>query len=536
MPSRISRREFIVATGLLATVGSRELWSAAEADESPFQHGVASGDPLQDRVILWTRVTPPFPADEIDVSWRIARDPGMSRVVAQGRSVAGVQRDYTVKLDVDGLEPGTTYYYRFEARGAQSPSGRTRTLPIGRVDHARLAFLSCANLPAGLFNAYACVARRHDLDAVLHLGDYLYEFGNGLYGDGRALGRIPQPDREIVSLADYRRRHAQYKRDADLQAAHRQHPFICVWDDHEVANDAWKDGAANHDPDQGEGDWWLRKRAAMRAYLEWMPVRERGTMDEPRLYRELRFGDLADLEMLDTRLIGRDRQAGTHPLQGGDYDARDPQVLDPARSMLGLQQEIWLDGRLALSQQRGATWRLIGQQVMLAQLSGDGGRSVMNLDQWDGYACARSRLFTSLRDARIDNLVVMTGDAHASFAAELQEDPWLRGDATPARGIEFVTPAVSSPGVEDDAQAQRLGARLGSGSPHLKYIELQQRGYGLLDLTRERVQGEIWHVETVDRPSDREVLAAAFGSAAGESRLQRVSGASAAKSAQDPAP
>jgi len=161
---------------------------------------------------------------------------------------------------------------------------------------------------------------------------------------------------------------------------------------------------------------------------------------------------------------------------------------------------------------------------------------VMNLDQWDGYAGARNRLFTTLRDARIDNLVVMTGDAHASFAAELHEDPWQRGDATPALGVEFVTPAISSPGVEDDTQAQRLGARLGRGSPHLQYIELQQRGYGLLDLTRERVQGEIWHVETVDRPSDREVLASAFVSAAGESRLQRVSAASAAKTAQDPAP
>jgi alkaline phosphatase D len=534
MPSRISRREFIVATGLLATIGSRDLWSAAEADESPFQHGVASGDPLQDRVILWTRVTPGFPADELEVTWRIARDPQLTRVVAQGRSSASLQRDYTVKLDVDGLAPGTTYFYRFEAGGARSPVGRTRTLPAGRMDHARLAFLSCANLPAGLFNVYAQVARRHDFDAVLHLGDYLYEFGNGLYGDGRELGRVPLPDREIVSLADYRRRHAQYKRDADLQAVHRQHPFICIWDDHEVANDAWMDGASNHDPD--EGDWWLRKRAAIRAYLEWMPIRERPAPAEARIYREFRFGDLADLVMLDTRLIGRDRQPGAHRLQGGDYDARDPQIVDPARTLLGLQQEIWLDGRLALSQQRGAAWRLIGQQVMMAQLSADGGRSVMNLDQWDGYAGARDRLFATLRDTRIDNVVVMTGDAHASFAAELHQAPWRSDGETDALGVEFITPAVSSPGVEDDAQAARLGARLRAGSPHLKFIELQQRGYGILDVTPERVQGEIWHVDTVTSPSRLEVLAAAFVSAAGESRLQRVLDASRSKAAADPAP
>lgn len=533
-PSRLTRRDVLAATGLLATLASRDWLSAAETDDEPFQHGVASGDPLQDRVILWTRVTPMGPADEPAVRWVIARDPRLTRIVVRGETRAEARRDHTVKIDATGLDPATTYYYRFEARGTYSAVGRTRTLPAGDARHARLAFASCANLPAGVFNAYACIARRHDLDAVLHLGDYLYEFGNGSYGDGAALARIPQPDRETVSLADYRQRHAQYKRDFDLQAAHRQHPFICIWDDHEVANDAWSDGASNHDPGLGEGEWWLRKRVAIRAYLEWMPVRERAAPEEDRIYRSFRFGNLADLLMLDTRLAGRDSQVAGHRLAGGDSDAQDPALCNTARTLLGYEQEDWLDVRLRRSQSSGTRWRLLGQQVMLAPLSCDAGRSVLNVDQWDGYPAARRRLFDGLRDGGVDNLVVLTGDAHASFAAELRTDPWHDNTSRPL-GIEFVTPAITSPGIEDDDEARRLGARLHRGSPHLRYIDLQRRGYGLLDLTPERVQGEIWHLDTVATPSRTEWMSAAFFSEPGDGRLHPTVTPSTGKLAADAA-
>jgi len=369
---------------------------------------------------------------------------------------------------------------------------------------------------------------------VLHLGDYLYEFGNGVYGDGRPLGRLPQPDRETVSLADYRQRHAQYKRDFDLQAAHRQHPFICIWDDHEFANDAWHDGASNHDPELGEGEWWLRKRVAIRAYLEWMPVRERAVPEEDKIYRSFRFGKLADLLMLDTRLAGRDSQVNGHRLASGDSDARDPALCNGARTLLGYEQEDWLNAQLRRSQATGTHWRVLGQQVMLAPLSCDGGRSVLNVDQWDGYPAARQRLYNGLRDGQVDNLVVLTGDAHASFAAELRADPW-RGDGGRPLGVEFVTPAISSPGIEDDDVARTLGARLQRGSPHLRHIELQRRGYGLLDLTPERMQAEIWHLDTVATPSRTEWMAAAFISEAGNGSLLPTWEPSAGKLAADPA-
>ncbi len=272
MNRSFSRRKFLAASAAVAAAGSVAAHDGRRT--ASFQHGVASGDPLHDRVILWTRVTSDRWYDDIDVKWQVARDPKMRRIVATGRTNTNIWRDFTVKVDVDGLDDARTYYYQFSAKGERSPVGRTRTLPRGRVDAARLAVVSCSNLPAGLFNVYALIAQRGDLDAVLHLGDYIYEYGNGTYGDGALLGRTPLPDKEIITLADYRQRHAQYKSDPDLQAVHQQHPFICVWDDHEITNDAWKDGAENHNPELGEGEYSVRKRAAIRAYFEWMPIRE----------------------------------------------------------------------------------------------------------------------------------------------------------------------------------------------------------------------------------------------------------------------
>ncbi|MBC8027128.1 MAG: alkaline phosphatase D family protein [Steroidobacteraceae bacterium] len=537
MTAAFTRRHFVSAAVAVAAASS----VARAGERQPlFQYGVASGDPLHDRVILWTRVTPASLFDDVDVRWKVARDPGMRQIVTTGTQRTDISRDFTVKVDVKGLAPAHTYYYQFTVGVERSPVGRTRTLPQGSVDAARLALVSCSNLPAGLFNVYALLARRADLDCVLHLGDYIYEYANASYGDGTLLGRVPAPDREIVSLADYRQRHAQYKLDADLQAAHRQHPFICVWDDHEITNDSWKGGAENHNPELGEGDWERRLRSGIRAYFEWMPIRDVPLSSNTPIYRDFRFGDLADLLMLDTRLYGRDQQSAAKPVTPtAGFPANDPVANDPARTLLGFDQEAWAYEKLALSKSRGATWRLLGQQVMMATLSPSGGQTVFNLDQWDGYRPARERLYSTLRDGSIDNVVVMTGDIHTSWANDLTSNPWAGYNPQTGQGVvgvEFVTPAVTSPGILNPVEAAQTAAFLRSISPHMKFVELNKRGYVLLDIDHERVHGEFWHVATVDAPSRAETLSGALVNVAGDNRLQPASGPSPARAAADPAP
>ncbi len=524
----IDRRGFLRGA---AAAGLGISWLAAgrvartAAGSGAFLHGVASGDPLADRVILWTRVTPGSEGP-VPVQWSLARDPGLAGVVARGRVFADASRDYTVKIDARGLEPGTPYYYRFEALGQASPLGRTRTLPVGGVERLRFAFASCANIAFGYFNAYALIARRADLDAVLHLGDYLYEYANAEYGDGTALGRAPLPDREILTLADYRARHAQYKQDPDLQEAHRQHPFIAVWDDHESANNAWKGGAQNHDP-LSEGSWAARKAHAMRAYREWMPIREPRGADSDLVYRSFRFGDLADLVMLDTRLVGRDRQA-----QSG----RDLAVLrDPERSLLGRAQERWLLDALSASRAAGVRWRVLGQQVMFAQLVGKHG-AIRNPDQWDGYPTSRDRILDHLVREKIDDVVVLTGDVHSSWAFEIGRDPfdpalYDRRSGEGSLAVEFVTPGVTSPGEPDPAQAARRARETLSRHPHLKWVDLHHRGYALLDLDRERAHCEWWLLDSVDERHRNERFARAFQVRGGRGHLEPVHEPSAAKRA-----
>lgn len=518
------------------SVGCRSAWPAfageAEAEGAVFRHGVASGDPLADRVILWTRVTPgaeethaalaagSAPGRAVAVDWVLARDPGLSDVVLRGSAPAPAARDFTVKVDAAGLAPGTTYYYGFRALGRASPVGRTRTLPAGATAGLRLAFLSCSNLPFGYFNAYAAVARRPDLDAVLHLGDYLYEYANGEYGDGSALGRVPEPDREIVRLVDYRTRHAQYKRDPDARELHRQHPVIAVWDDHESANDAWQGGAENHDPDEGEGPWAERKAAAMRAWREWMPVRESHADRSGRIYRSFRFGDLAHLAMLDTRLFGRDRQA-----ESADELAR---IRGPERTLLGAEQEAWLRRELSRSKAEDVAWRLLGQQVPMATLRNEEGEPFL-FDKWDGYPETRARLYDHLEREGIGDLVVMTGDVHSSWAVDLAREPfdgpYAPGSGRGSLGVELVTPAVSSPGVRDRAEAEERARALREGHPHVRYADLFHRGYVLLDLDRERAHAEWWHVETIAERRPDERLARAFRSPRGRDQLEALPGA-----------
>ena len=547
-PPGTSRRGFFARSGsaamALAAVPMRSL-AGREGDDPDgdddangarlgsvrFEHGVASGDPLRQRVILWTRVTPDARAKDILVRYVVTTDPQLRNVVDRGTFRTGPDSDYTVKVDAEGLRPGSTYYYRFQARGVASPIGRTRTLPAGPTQRLRIAVVSCSNHAAGYFNAYRRIAERADLDAVVHLGDYLYEYGPNEYGSVRA----PEPPNEMITLRDYRTRHAQYKRDADSQELHRQHPMIAIWDDHEIANDAWKNGAQNH-TEGIEGSWPDRVATGLQAYYEWMPVRVPDPAHPRREQRAFQFGDLIDLSMLEERLGARSQQLpATIPVPGlGNVFAQVGEFTNPERTLLGTGQEAWLAQRLRGS---SARWKFIGQGVMFAQLKAQGaplaagGGLFFNSDQWDGYQPARDRVYAMLKgDATrppVDNCVILTGDIHSSWAADLSQDPNnpnpASGGYAPttgegSRAVEFVGTSVTSPGLDDPNGA--TAAFLRSVNPHFKYIELTRRGYMLLDVTPQRAVCEWWYVDTVASVTNIQTFGVAFEVQHGSNRLQ----------------
>jgi alkaline phosphatase D len=529
-PAGTNRRDFFRRSGsAAAALASVSLLPLGATAAGPvFQHGVASGDPLADRVILWTRVTVAT-TKAVAVDYIIATDPALTQVVQRGSTKATAPHDFTVHVDAEGLQPGTTYYYAFMAAGATSPTGRTRTLPVGSTPRLRIAVVSCSNHAYGYFNAYRRIAERADLDLVLHLGDYLYEYGSGQYGNVRPT----EPPTEILTLTDYRTRHAQYKRDADAQEMHRQHPMIAIWDDHETANNSYRDGAENH-TEGVEGTWVDRVNGALQAYHEWMPVRQTRPKQPRYDQRAFALGDLVQLVMLEERLQARSEQLpatletplGLGFVQAGDF-------ADPSRTLLGPTQESWLASQL---RKTPAKWKLLGQGVMFAQLKAvagankDGGGVFLNPDQWDGYQPARDRVYDILKGAGgkkpVDNVVVLTGDIHSSWAADLTQDPnnpdVPSGGYDPATGagsraVEFVGTSVSSPGIDDPTGA--TAAYLNSVNPQFKYIELNYRGYMLLDIDPNRVVGEWWYVDTVATPSPNQSFGKAFEVRAGTNHL-----------------
>ncbi len=396
-------------------------------------------------------------------------------------------------------------------------------MPRFHARSLRFAVASCSNYPYGFFQVYRRIAERADLDFVLHLGDYIYEYANGQYGDGASLGRLVAPDHEILSLQDYRQRHATYKTDADLQEAHRQHPFITVWDDHESANDSWHDGAENHNPALGEGEWEARKRAAIRAYFEWMPIREFAYRSKSSIYRAFRFGDLAEIDMLDTRLFGRDQQA-TGPADVATIN-------DPSRQLLGEEQEKWLFSRLYRSQYASQAdnvrWRLLGQQVMMAQLSASRGAQVLNVDAWDGYAprasaCSGTSPITTSTTSSCSRVTFTRRGAAISRRIRGIRRSTTRATGRGSVGVELVTPGVTSPGIENPTEAAQTAIGLRALSPHMKFIELNKRGYLLVDIDRDRVQSEWWQVPTIRERTDVQALAARLASESGANHLQPV--------------
>lgn len=522
------RRNFIrsLCSGLLLAVfgaGSRRARAGARYS---FRHGVASGDPLGDAVIIWTRVSGAA-AEEVRVTWQVATDAAMRNVLQSGHVETDASQDYTVKVDVRGLPAGTKLYYRFRAADASSPIGVTNTLPTGEVPRARFAVVSCSNHPYGYFHAYRQIARRSDIDAVIHLGDYIYEYGLGEYATEYAeqLDRVPDPAHEIVSLEDYRRRHAQYKSDADSQSMHAAHPLIAVWDDHEIANDCWRGGAENHSDD--EGRWGRRRDAALQAYFEWMPIRGESRGRRTKTFREFHYGELLSLTMLDTRLYGRDKQPEFEDgMQRSDVERM---LADPDRRMLGKKQERWF--RESLERGRRKTWQVVAQQVLMSPvrapdleplLDPDGpsmisrelldhsiamskGNPPLLLDTWDGYASARQDLLSDLKEYAT-NPVILSGDLHTSIAGDLYRD----GDTDPV-AVEFMTTSVTSPGFAEYLPERRPGAVRDATlelNRNLRYMETDRRGWLCMTFTPQECTGE-WHlldgvrsmdnVSTVDR-------------------------------------
>jgi alkaline phosphatase D len=520
-----------------------------DPDLRPFYHGVASGDPTHDGVVLWTRVTPPTDT-EVEVGWRVSTDPALADVVQSGTAMTDRYTDYTVRVEAGGLDAGTTYYYGFTALGANSLTGRTRTAPSVAVDRLRFAVTSCSNYQQGYFDAYRGVAARADLDAVFHLGDYFYEYGAGVYGDDGLVDddRAHVPLEETVSLEDYRLRHSLYKLDPDLRAAHQQHPWITVWDDHESANDAWEDGAENHNEFLGldadgdslfahEGLWASRKGDAQRAYFEWMPLRRPEPRTETgRIYRRLSYGPLAEVLMLDTRLEGRMEQLSSKTSAvTGEVVVDTTRWLDPDRTLLGPAQREWvLDGLAAA----GAQWKLLGNQVMMTQLAfhpslTGADAPFTNLDAWDGYPAERARLLTTLDELDINDAVVMTGDIHTTWASDLPLNPFVGYDPATGAGsvaVEFVTPSVTAANLnenlgippenvpEDVPTPTEIG--LAQAYPQLKTVELDEHGYYVLSLTEERAQADWYYVNDIRTPGSGERFSRAFYTLAGENRLQ----------------
>ncbi|MCB5910480.1 alkaline phosphatase D family protein [Streptomyces pinistramenti] len=539
---QISRRTAVTAVAataaLLPLAGAPAAFAAtAQEAREPgqlFLHGVASGDPLPDGILLWTRVTPAPSAvpgsgrgPATEVGWEVAADRDFSTVVARGSTTATAAADHTVKADVRGLRPATRYFYRFTAHGAHSPVGRTRTAPAhdAAAGHVRFGVVSCANWESGYFSPYRHLAARADLDAVLHLGDYLYEYKSGAYPDFPHVVRPHSPAHELLTLADYRTRHGVHKTDPDALALHAAHPVIAMWDDHEFADNAWSGGAVNHTPET-EGSWSARMAAAKQAYFEWMPVRPStaGTT-----YRRLRFGTLADLHLLDLRSF-RDEQA--KPGSGA--------VDDPGRTLTGRAQLDWLKAGLERSD---TAWRLVGTSVMISQvafgavpahllgpLAGILGLPqeglAVNTDQWDGYTDDRRELLGHLSDRSIGNTVFLTGDIHMAWANDVP----LRAATYPATApvaTEFVVTSVTSDNVDDilhvAPQTVSLAgaAAIRAANRHVKWLDMDSHGYGVLDVTAERTQMDYFAVSDKTDPQATSRLLRSYRTRSGTQRVER---------------
>ncbi len=525
--TEVNRRTILkmiaVTTAAGAAVRQAEGRQAVAAD-GVFQHGVASGDPDRSSVVLWTRLT----TEQADtpVQWQLAADADFASIVTEGETTTSAERDFTVKVVAEGLEPGATYHYRFLVGDETSPAGRTKTLPEGPLDRLGIAVASCSNYPLGHFTAYDAMAQDDEIDFVFHTGDYIYEYSTEGWGDPIAteLGRQSLPDKEIVTLEDYRQRHAQYKSDPGLQAMHGAHCFIACWDDHEVTNNPWTGGAGNHQPDT-EGDWETRREAGLRAYFEWMPIRDPAPGQALGDYwRTYRFGDLATMVTLETRHSGRDEQP-RYPADGELNSPEDrgryvTEILgDPNRRMLAPEMEADLREAIVSSVEASEPWRLIGTASPMVRFHipditslgiaeselPDGLKYLAfngqwNLpwynDTWDGYPAAREAFYALCREAGAEDLLVLTGDTHQFWASALAD-----AEGRPM-GVELGTAGISSPseyvdyGLEPEV-GQRLDAIYMEHMPEVHWTEGFHNGYVKVVLTPEEAVATVVGVSTV---------------------------------------
>lgn len=547
-----SRRDFLKCSASLLAVasvstllsGCSTVVNTAELSSVVFSHGVASGDATQDAIILWTRAQPTNAAlTEVRVAWQLARDAAFTDIVRSGYVTSSAARDFTVKIDVQQLTAVQRYFYRFIGANSESSVGRTRTLAASGSTAVKLAVFSCSNYPAGYFNVYREAAKQADLDAVIHLGDYLYEYGADGYATEHAadLGRTLAADNatETVSLQDYRKRYALYRSDSALQQLHAAVPWYLVWDDHEITNDTWHSGAQNHQPET-EGDFFVRRRAAVQAYYEWLPIRPPLGEDSIQIYRSFTFGDLLSLHLLDTRLIARDQQLAYKNYTDsatGDFAAAQFQAdITAERHLLGQAQLSWLTTQLSQSQ---AKWQLLGQQVLMAKMhipaellavrdlkqvparlqqlvaakqrvlqaqqQGESPaasdlarlnqRMPYNLDAWDGYPREREQLYATAK-ALNKPLVVLAGDTHNAWHSVLTDQ---QGSQV---GVEFATPSVSSPGMEKylniaPEQASALAQAFSMLITDLQWCNLHQRGFMQITVSHDQVACDWRFIDTV---------------------------------------
>ena len=516
-------------------LSSARLPQAKPAEYSAFMHGVASGDPMPNAVIIWTRVTveeKALPGSGIGapaaVKWEVASDKEFKSVVRSGEFTATAASDHTVKVDVSGLNPATTYYYRFSWNGKKSPTGTTHTAPetTARLNEYKLALASCANWECGYFGSYRGMARaaqQGKIDIVVFLGDYIYEYPTGEYAGKSGVSRPHVPTHEIVTLKDYRERYGRYRTDRNLQAAHALVPWVVVWDDHESANDSWREGAENHTPEK-EGPWSNRVSAAQQAYYEWLPVRITPTSKEGHLYRSYQFGDLIKLTMMDLRTYRDEPQSALSRENGV-----------AGRTMLGSEQFNWVKHEVETA---NTAWNVLGNSVMISpmeighlpattqdnrlanQVLYDFTDStgivpeqpnvratgiVANSDQWDGYRAERAKLLDVLSGTKAHTLV-LTGDIHSEWAHSVQH----KGQEI---GCEMVCSSISAPNVdeivttytktytpEDNRITHLVEGVMYSSNPWVNHVDFDSHGFGIANVSRDRVKMDFYRVSDVEDP------------------------------------
>lgn len=501
----MKRRQAIKITSVGAIGLSASISSSCSKNTYSFNHGVASGDPLEDRVILWTRVTPQQ-AGPVEVILEVSENKNFSKVAYSKKLHTSSLSDYTIKYDFLAKQycnSDNGFFYRFRAGNSVSETGRSKTFSKN-IKSAKIAIFSCSNFPAGYFNAYQAAAEKNDLDLWLHLGDYLYEYPMGGYATENAekLGRAPIPIHEMITLSDYRQRHAQYKLDQGSIALHKHAPLIAVWDDHEFSNDAWKRGAENHSEDGSEGDFYARRSAAIKAYYEWMPIREQ--QNKRKIFRDFKIGKLMHLIMLDTRQFGRDKQIQPKDYlsKSGFYQAKFYNDLNSEyRELLGAEQFSWIEDKILNS---NAAWTIFGQQVLMTKLKFPDISKLIkaeeipdflkpylkllglgipsNLDAWDGYPAARNKLYKLMKNAK-KKFISLAGDTHNSWVSELENQS---GEKV---GIELGVPSVTSPGITDvlNLDENNFVDSIVKLNKELQWMNPSNRGYLFLDCTDSKI-------------------------------------------------